>query len=154
MGKRGPKPKTIEERFWRHVEKAGEDECWLWVGAGNGPEGYGRFHDGEKLATASSVAWRLTYEMDVPEGLVVMHSCNVKRCCNPKHLSIGTESANVRDAYRDGLNGAAKLSPEKVRFIRESVATGSTAAELAARFRVHVRTIHAVLRGHKWGWVK
>lgn len=39
-----------------------------------------------------------------PAGMVVMHSCNNKGCCNPKHLFLGTYSQNGRHAH---LSGAA-----------------------------------------------
>lgn len=35
----------------------------------------------------------------MPNGLVVAHSCNVRRCVNPKHLSIQTYSENQRYSH-------------------------------------------------------
>ena len=31
-----------------------------------------------------------------------MHACDVKRCCNPAHLRLGTAADNARDAYAKG----------------------------------------------------
>lgn len=28
-----PKKRPIEERFWEKVDKRGDDECWIWLGA-------------------------------------------------------------------------------------------------------------------------
>jgi hypothetical protein len=37
------------------------------------------------------------------DGLEVMHLCNVKSCCNPSHLKLGTRKENNHDAIADGL---------------------------------------------------
>jgi hypothetical protein len=34
-----PKKRPIEERFWEKVDKLGEDECWIWLGATIQPGG-------------------------------------------------------------------------------------------------------------------
>lgn len=34
---------------------------------------------------------------------VAMHTCDNKRCINPDHLELGSQSQNVKDAYSRGL---------------------------------------------------
>lgn len=36
----------------------------------------------------------------LPENLVVMHSCDNPACVFPGHLSLGTQSKNLRDAWQ------------------------------------------------------
>jgi hypothetical protein len=38
----------------------------------------------------------------IPNGLVVRHRCDNKRCCNPYHLEVGTKSENAYDYYLRG----------------------------------------------------
>lgn len=51
---------------------------------------------------AHRVAYILT-KGDIPDGLLILHSCGNRRCCNPAHLRQGTQSENVKqewDQYR------------------------------------------------------
>jgi len=93
---KGPKPKPIEESFWARVEKT--DSCWWWRGYVNN-NGYGRLYVALKKKSMS--AHKLSYVLahgDVPEGMVIMHSCDNRKCVNPEHLRVGTASDNQRDA--------------------------------------------------------
>ncbi len=117
--------KPISERFWEKVEKT--DGCWLWRGHVS-PEGYGKIWGGRELGIPTG-AHRVSYEIhkgEIPKGMVVMHSCDNRGCCNPDHLSLGTDADNARDKVAKGRHsfGArrynAKLDDAKVRHIRTS----------------------------------
>ena len=77
---------TAEERFWRLVDRAGEDECWPWLGAVSG--GYGRFAIGPREA-GNAQAHRFAFELllgPVPADHELHHRCENRLCCNPAHL--------------------------------------------------------------------
>lgn len=94
---------TLEERFWRKVQKA--DGCWLWTGA-LFTAGYGKFTvKHQELEGAHRMAWLLTFGA-IPDGLQVCHACDNPPCCNPKHLMLGTTAANHIDAR---LKGRSRL---------------------------------------------
>lgn len=38
-------------------------------------------------------------------GQVVMHSCDNPACCNPRHLSVGSQSENMQDCSYKGRMG-------------------------------------------------
>lgn len=86
--------KTLSERFWEKVERAGPGECWNWTGW-NGHKGYGRIWvDG-----AGRPAHRVSYELakgPIPEGLVIDHLCRNPGCVNPDHLEPVTQAENNR----------------------------------------------------------
>jgi hypothetical protein len=93
----------MPERFWNKVNKV-EGTCWLWTGVSSSV-GYGRFCWRERatsLIGAHRVSWMLTYG-DIPDGLFVLHKCDVKLCVNPDHLWLGTNADNIRDAADKGL---------------------------------------------------
>jgi hypothetical protein len=46
-------------------------------------------------------AWEDAYG-PIPEGLVIMHLCDIPACINIEHLSIGTNKDNVTDMYAKG----------------------------------------------------
>lgn len=88
--------KGIEDRFWGKVEKTAT--CWLWQGhLSRG--GYGHFAVGSRPIKAHRFAYSLI-NGEIPDGLVVLHSCDTPACVNPDHLSVGTDSDNQRDSVQ------------------------------------------------------
>lgn len=87
-----------QARFNAKIDRsAGEDGCWPWCASCN-DEGYGNFWLGGRSAKAHRVAYRL-HKGPVPDELLVMHSCDNPPCCNPRHLSLGTDLDNAADKY-------------------------------------------------------
>lgn len=91
---------SITDRFWAKVDRSGE--CWLWT-ASVRRDGYGNFNRGSGDGWVS--AHRFSYELHhgpIPARLLVLHSCDNRRCVNPSHLSLGTHRDNTRDAITKG----------------------------------------------------
>lgn len=84
---------TVLERFDDLVAKSGPDECWPWQGPLNS-KGYGRVG----LVYAHRVACERAHGAPV-EGQVAMHSCDNPPCCNPAHLTWGTQQQNIQDSW-------------------------------------------------------
>lgn len=144
-----------EERFWRSVTKG--DGCWIKAGRSGGR--YGWFQPGGK-GTPSVLAHRYAYEIShgpIPPGMVVMHACDVMRCVNPAHLSLGTPKENTADMIAKGrharqapkgeASGKAVLTEEIVRAIR---ASDEPHAVLARRFGCGANTVRGVRTGRTW----
>lgn len=76
--------------------------CWLWDGrysnAGYGTYGGGRARE---RVQAHRLAWE---EMNgpIPDGLFVLHKCDVRGCVNVDHLFLGTAKDNTRDMMAKG----------------------------------------------------
>src|SRR5690242_3566129 len=104
-----PNPVPFPRKFWDRVDRRGDDECWPWIGSGNG-HGYGcAWHEGRNL-----IARRLSYELlvgPIPEGMTVDHECHNRgescaggetcphrMCVNPRHLIPRTSGDNARRA--------------------------------------------------------
>lgn len=88
-----------------------------------------------------------------PEGSVVRHTCDCRRCCNPSHLLLGTQADNVRDAverrrFRLGeYNVTARLSDDECRAI---AASPEPVRDLAQKHGVHYTTIWRLKRSKTW----
>jgi hypothetical protein len=84
----------------RFIERGPRRECWPWAG-GTFSGRYGRF----SLNGRSLLAHRVVYQLEkgeIPDGLMVMHKCNNKLCCNPNHLTVGTGTRNMLHASTSG----------------------------------------------------
>lgn len=86
---------SIEERFWRLVDRKLDNECWEWIGTTH--NGYGRFYPttGQKVF-AHRFMWQLARGA-IGKGIEVRHKCDNKLCVNPHHLELGTHADNMRD---------------------------------------------------------
>ena len=103
------------------------------------------------------IAWILAHG-EIPDGLSVLHRCDVPNCINPEHLFLGTVADNNADrdqkgrhiALRGSKNGGAKLSEYQVIEIRELLAQGLSQREIAARYRVNQFAIWRIASGEGW----
>lgn len=90
----------LRSRFDAKVERTAS--CWLWRGMT--AHGYGYIWNDGKMHRAHRVSYEL-HVGDVPSGMIVMHSCDVRNCVNPDHLSVGTLQDNARDCVAKGRHG-------------------------------------------------
>jgi hypothetical protein len=98
----------LRNRFWGKVNKDGPTireelgPCWEWIGY-RLPKGYGRLWGGRGngYVYAHRVAWALTHgelEAAARQGdAIVLHKCDNPPCCNPEHLTVGSQADNVKD---------------------------------------------------------
>jgi hypothetical protein len=88
-------------RFWRRVDKRDDSKCWLWTGRKIW-SGYGMFDWSRKdPQLAHRIAWELA-NGPIEDGKDVCHSCDVRLCCNPSHMFVGSRSENIKDAFAKG----------------------------------------------------
>ena len=98
---------TPEQRFWKSVDKKGENECWEWVG-GTVTGGYGKFSVNRKYTRVHRFSYEL-HKGKIPKGegyhgMCVCHSCDNPLCVNPKHLRLGTQKENIQEMFTKGRN--------------------------------------------------
>lgn len=151
--------KNIGERFFGKLS-FGISDCWFWDGCID-EIGYGRLgkYDGENKA--HRISWKL-FKGEIPKGMKVLHSCDIRCCVNPDHLFLGTQKDNVRDMMskkrdrfckpRKGeLNSLSKLTDKKVLAMRcmyelEDISFKS----LAERFGISTMTAYRAVTKQAW----
>ena len=113
-------PKPLKQRFEEKINKT--DACWLWTGFID-KHGYGRLMKDGKDTGAHRVAWFL-HKGAIPDGMQVLHKCDVRHCVNPDHLFLGTHADNHLDKCDKGRvrrgkeHWHYKISDEDVKLLR------------------------------------
>lgn len=152
--------RPIAERFWEKVSPEPNTGCWLWTATGR-QDGYG-FLSPERPQRGMLLAHRVSYELHsgpIPEGMKVLHTCDMPPCVNPDHLFLGTDLDNAKDKMRKGRgnhrkgeqHGEAKLTEVAVRDIKTKRLSQT---EFAKLYGVQIGTIWKVLNGYSWTHVK
>lgn len=150
---------TIAQRFWRKVSRrAGKDGCWPWTGARTW-NGYGSFFQDRRLIRAHRKAWELTFG-PIPDGRCVLHHCDVRLCCNPSHLFLGTLIDNINDMNAKGRGSTIglrsdtgrRLTEEQVLAIRAAYRPRQGAA-LARQYGVTTSNIAAIVKRKTWAHI-
>ena len=136
------KRKSVLERFEKYIDKNGD--CWEWKGKIS-PFGYGQFSvSWGECWQAHRLAFKL-YKKEIPKGMCVCHTCDNRKCVNPKHLWLGTRNDNNQDMIKKGRamkakpedNGSAKLNWVDVNDIRRLYKTNRFYyKDLARKFHV------------------
>jgi len=107
------KPNTPQD-LWRYVSVRGTDKCWPYKGL-LFSNGYGRFNMNQTSYGAHRIAYELAFGAP-RKGNLIMHKCNNKTCCNPLHLTLGTNSENMRHAMMSGAWPVGKTGIRGVGF--------------------------------------
>lgn len=118
---------------------------------------------GNTTRNGKTVSWnRATWEDvngAIPEGLHVLHHCDMKGCRNLEHLYLGTHQDNMVDRDERELqspssgpeNGRAVLEVEVIEAIRAEYSLGGvTQAELGKRYGVTQSMVSNIVLYKNW----
>lgn len=142
--------------FWSKVAvTANSDKCWEWQ-ASISRKGYGRTSLYRRMRPAHRHAWELTYGT-IPSDLCVLHKCDNRKCCNPRHLFLGTYQDNMDDMVAKGrdrhgeMNHNHILTRLQVVEIRERYQLGNISQrEIAIEYGVGETTIFDIVSHKRW----
>lgn len=153
-----PAPDGGAERFWSYVSIGAVDDCWPWTGGRwDKSRGYGTISWGVVPVRTHRVAYALFYGAD-PGHLLVRHRCDNPRCCNPRHLLLGTQKDNMVDAsVRRRLGKTfgeahhfASVTPQDVRDIRAAHAAGVSGRALGRKYGISHTAIRQIVHRRSW----
>lgn len=158
-----------QKRFWNKVDVRGPEDCWLWKGT-LVEAGYGKMNILKKHQLTHRVSVILSGR-ELHGDLCACHTCDVRACCNPRHLFIGTRSENLADMTMKGRRARGKThrsftSPESTprgekhcgaklndNIVREIIFLKKCdvmSKDIAVRFGVSTATISYILNGNRW----
>jgi len=160
-----------EQRFWSKVNKT--DICWVWTGCRN-KKGYGSFYCKKKIA--SHRYSYIIHNGNIPNGLLVRHTCDNPSCVNPAHLILGTNQDNVNDKMKRGRHncgrgishgfvlhpeivpkgenhGRSKLTEDDIHQIRILYEFNYTLKELGKLYGVSFANISRIIRREAWSHI-
>ena len=89
---------SLKQRFYNSVIV--KDGCWDWSKKINSNGYTALFFDG-KWMTGNRASWILHISSILP-GMHVLHKCDNRKCTNPDHLFLGSNSENVADKVSKG----------------------------------------------------
>lgn len=137
----------------KRIQRVTESGCWIWEKCVD-REGYGRSTFNCKKTRMNRLAW-MSYKGPIPDGLCVLHRCDVRECVNPDHLFLGTIDDNNKDMHRKKRNNQCKgedqggsiLTEEQVIFAFNDP---RSSYEVGRLLGVSYSTIGDIRRGRNW----
>jgi hypothetical protein len=132
------------------------DDCILWPLYINSESGYPTVCVDHKSRNGHSYMCELAHGPRPTPQHHAAHSCHVRHCINPRHLSWKTPSENMLDKRANGTwvssraGSQGKLKPDQVQRIRE-LKGQHTQAELGRMFGVTEATIRNIYKGRTFG---
>ena len=149
--------------IWSNLERQ-DNGCWNFNGHMRGNGYRGMVYKG-KQQYVHRVVWQLFNSRPIPKGMCVLHKCDNRICCNPKHLYIGNHKDNFRDMVERNryvpikpkygeAHHKATLTTEQVKTIRLEYRRGhlshssdADTCKLAKKYNVHPATIWRIVHG-------
>ncbi len=137
------------------------DTCVLWEGTKD-KDGYGIQPFDGKQGRAHRNAYRLGVG-NIPEGMLVCHTCDVPSCINTDHLFLGTPKDNMQDKVNKGrqhrplgsLNGMSLLKESEVEIIKSMLREEKyTHDEISHIFKCSRQLITLINTGKRWSHVE
>ncbi len=147
----------FKKRFEKTVVK--KEGCWDWKGCQH-HSGYVPFKEiHRKNGLAHRASW-IIYRGEIPEGMLVCHTCDNKRCTNPDHLFLGSHKENTQDMHSKGRGNIGKknnktvLTEEQVIEIRNLLKIGVKMTRIAKDYSVNPGTIWFISKNITWKHLK
>lgn len=150
--------RNTPESFWRCADRS--DGCWLWNRPVDAASRYPRIRFGGRRIKAHRCAWELSFG-PVPEGMHVLHRCDVTTCVRPDHLFLGTHADNMADKAAKGrvvapsgeANPLARITGSEALAIRYAVDAGRSQTDVAREFGLDQTHVSRIVRGQAWAAV-
>ena len=139
--------------------------CWEWIAAKVGLKlNYGKFWLNGKYGKAHRASYTM-HKGEIPEGMCVLHKCDIPACVNPDHLFLGTKQDNSKDMLEKNRGGHwknpprvnkrkdSKLTEDIVRDIRARCGAGESQGTVAKLYKIGQPTVHKIVHKQRWAHI-
>ena len=110
-------------------------------------DGYGKFSLNQRTVPAHRAAYAL-FNGEIPEGKMVLHKCDNRKCVNLDHLYIGTGKDNTRDKIeRCAWWGKMKYTASQIAECKRLYATGLSQEKVGLLLNMDQTTVSRFVRG-------
>jgi hypothetical protein len=115
-------PAEIKASLKRRLEEMSmpvpESGCVLFTGYVDAL-GYGIIAETKRKRVKAHRAAYSVFVCDIPDGMDVLHRCDVRSCINPAHLWLGTHAENMADMVAKGRSPSMKGSAHPMAVLSE-----------------------------------
>lgn len=135
----------------RKAPYSGMDDCIIVTSHSSGSAGYPRTNIGGRSELIHREVCRRKFR--IIGEFKSLHSCDVRTCINPNHISSGTDADNVCDMLSKGReafgdkSGRAKLTNQQA---REIFSAPGTQKDISIQFNVSPSTVSLIKNRKKW----
>ena len=137
--------------FLKHFTQGSPDECWEWQ-SGLDINGYGKNNRGK--------AHRQSYQYfvgSIPQGYVINHLCENRKCVNWHHLKAVTIRENIQySAYKKQGSKSyhSSINEEKAKEIYNLLEESNLSyIDIARKCKVTKNIIHNIKNGRTWNHI-
>jgi hypothetical protein len=133
-----------------NIEPTVKSKCLLFIGC-LGQDGYGKITFKNIDYRTHILAWEAKNKEKT--NMLVRHICNIRNCCNPDHLIIGTRRENSLDFL--SYSKQVKLKEAEVKEIKKLFINSNLSnKEISKIYKVSDNTISRIRNGHTWSHIK
>jgi len=146
---------SIFERYTNKIKKT--DTCHRWISAKT-KDGYGVMWLNGKIIRAHRFSYIIN-KGNIPKGLLVCHTCDIRDCVNPDHLFLGTYKDNNNDrdkknrtkTLKGGECTMAKIGEKDVLEIRKKyIPFKYTGLQIAREYGISQPNVSAIITRRSW----
>lgn len=128
--------------------------CHIWTGA-TFSNGYGAIGHKGRTRRVHRVVYELAHNTTLTSDQILLHSCDNPLCCNPQHLTVGTNKQNTHDCLAKGRYRNKWGQPKRhvdatlIADVLSAIGAGERCCDIAARLGIGRPMVSRIKHGRR-----